>query len=120
MEAENESLAPAAWLALVIASRASGGQGAGTGPFLTWNAGEFDGKWEEVIHEWSARYGKDVAGWWFDGGYRHVHFSGAIAPIYADAVKSGNPDAIVAFNPGVMLGAGWRPRTTRPARSTSR
>lgn len=47
MEAENESLAQAACLALVIASRASGGQGAGTGPFLTWNAGEFEGKWAE-------------------------------------------------------------------------
>lgn len=63
----------------------------------------FAKKWAEVIHEWSARYGKGVVGWWFDGGYQHIHFNNAIARIYADAVKRGNPDAIVAFNPGVML-----------------
>jgi len=63
----------------------------------------FARKWAEVIGEWAARYGKDVAGWWFDGAYRHVRFGDAIARIYADAVKLGNPNAIVAFNPGVML-----------------
>jgi hypothetical protein len=63
----------------------------------------FAEKWAEVIHELSTRYGKDVAGWWFDGGYQHVRFNDAIARIYADAVKRGNPDAIVAFNPGVVL-----------------
>lgn len=63
----------------------------------------FARKWAEVIHEWSARYGDKVSGWWFDGGYRHIQFNEAIATIYADAVKRGNPRAIVTFNPGVRL-----------------
>ena len=44
-----------------------------------------------------------VAGWWFDGGYEHVHFNEAIAQVYAKAVKHGNPHAIVTFNPGVKV-----------------
>jgi hypothetical protein len=64
---------------------------------------EFARKWAEVIHEWSARYGDRVAGWWFDGAYQHIHFNEEIADIYARAVKSGNRNAIVTFNPGVEL-----------------
>ena len=56
-----------------------------------------------VIHEWSARYGDKVSGWWFDGGYAHIRFNEEIASRYADAVKRGNPKAIVTFNPGVSL-----------------
>jgi len=61
----------------------------------------FAQKWAEVIHEWSARYGDKVAGWWFDGGYKSIQFNEAIARVYADAVKRGNPKAIVTFNSGV-------------------
>jgi hypothetical protein len=63
----------------------------------------FARKWAEVIHEWSARYGDKVCGWWFDGGYANIHFSEEIAGIYADAVKRGNPKAIVTCNPGILL-----------------
>jgi hypothetical protein len=63
----------------------------------------FAREWAEVIHEWSARYGDKVAGWWFDGGYAQVRFDEEIAGLYADAVKRGNPAAIVTFNPGVEL-----------------
>jgi dienelactone hydrolase len=63
----------------------------------------FTGKWAEVIQEWSERYGDKVAGWWFDGGYRHIGFNESIAAIYAQAVKRGNPHAIVTFNPGVQV-----------------
>ncbi|MBN1846219.1 MAG: right-handed parallel beta-helix repeat-containing protein [Sedimentisphaerales bacterium] len=63
----------------------------------------FARKWAEVIYEWSSRYGDKVAGWWFDGGYQWVGFNDEIADIYADAVKRGNPQAIVTFNPGVKL-----------------
>jgi len=64
---------------------------------------EFAGKWAQVIQEWSDRYGNKVAGWWFDGGYEHIHFNEAIAQVYAAAAKHGNPNAIVTFNPGVKL-----------------
>ena len=62
---------------------------------------EFAGKWAEVIHDWSSRYGNKVAGWWFDGAYEWVGFNDEIAEIYTEAVKRGNPNAIIAFNPGV-------------------
>jgi hypothetical protein len=63
----------------------------------------FARRWAEVIQEWSVRYGRKVSGWWFDGAYGHVRFNEAVGRIYADAVRRGNPDAIAAFNPGVMI-----------------
>lgn len=62
---------------------------------------EFAVKWGEVLQEWSDRYGEKVAGWWMDGCYARVHFDEEIAATYAKALKHGNPDVIVAFNPGV-------------------
>lgn len=64
---------------------------------------EFAKKWAKVIQEWSDRYGDKVAGWWFDGGYQHIHFNEAIAQTYAQAAKHGNSHALVTFNPGVKL-----------------
>jgi hypothetical protein len=64
---------------------------------------EFAQKWAQVIQEWSDRYGDRVAGWWFDGGYKSVRFNEEIAQVYAQAVKHGNPNAVVTFNPGVRL-----------------
>jgi len=68
---------------------------------------EFQKMWEAVIREWSLRWGKKICGWWIDGCYfademyRHPdapHFKS-----FADALKAGNPDSIVAFNPGVKV-----------------
>jgi alpha-L-fucosidase len=64
---------------------------------------QFAQKWAEVIQEWADRYGEKVSGWWFDGGYQHIHFNEEIAQIYSKAVKHGNPKAIATFNPGVKL-----------------
>lgn len=64
---------------------------------------DFARKWAAVIQEWSDRYGDQVVGWWFDGGYKWIGFNEAIAEIYGNAVKHGNPKAIVTFNPGVQL-----------------
>ena len=63
----------------------------------------FAKKWASVIREWSDRYGDNVVGWWFDGGYEWVGFNSEIAGIYSEAVKHGNPKAIATFNPGVSL-----------------
>ena len=63
----------------------------------------FAQKWAQVIREWSDRYGESVSGWWFDGGYQWVGFNDGIAAVYAEAVKHGNPKAVVTFNPGVSL-----------------
>jgi len=67
----------------------------------------FQRKWEAVIREWSLRWGKRVAGWWIDGCYfaddmyrfeDEPNFAS-----FAAALKSGNPDALLAFNPGVKV-----------------
>lgn len=65
----------------------------------------FQTYWEEIIREWSLRWNRGVSGWWFDGCYfgdKMYDFSDA--PNYssfAAAARSGNPDAIVAYNSGV-------------------
>jgi hypothetical protein len=78
---------------------------------LEWRNGpypnrEFQGKWEQVIHEWSQRWGKKVAGWWFDGCYfPNSMYRSPQAPNFASfaaAARAGNQDAAIAFNPGVV------------------
>ena len=68
---------------------------------------EFQRNWEDVIRDWSLRWGRDVSGWWIDGCY----FADAMYRFddppnfasFAAALKAGNPNAIVAFNPGVKV-----------------
>ncbi len=78
---------------------------------LEWRAGPyrnagFQEKWERVIAEWSARWGKRVSGWWFDGCYwPNAMYRSPRPPNYASfaaAARKGNPDALVAFNRGVV------------------
>ena len=80
------------------------------GDALQWQNGahrnlEFQAKWEQVIRQWSERWGDGVAGWWFDGCYWPNAMYRHDAPNFASfaaAARAGNPDAIVAFNPGVF------------------
>src|SRR5579871_1116064 len=78
---------------------------------LEWRNGplankEFQRKWEQIIREWSLRWGKKVSGWWFDGCYfPNSMYRSLDAPNFASfaaAARAGNPDAAVAFNPGVV------------------
>jgi len=78
---------------------------------LEWKRGpypnrEFKAKWEEVIREWSLRWGKKVSGWWFDGVYwPNTMYRPAGPPnfaTFAAAIRAGNPDSIIAFNNGVI------------------
>ncbi|MDD5708632.1 MAG: hypothetical protein PHR35_22170 [Kiritimatiellae bacterium] len=61
--------------------------------------------WEAVIREWSLRWGDKVRGWWVDGCfyadrmYRHEDEPNFRS--FASALKAGNADSLVAFNPGV-------------------
>src|SRR5262249_39592959 len=67
---------------------------------------EFQLKWEQVIREWSTRWGTNVVGWWFDGCYwPNAMYRSAEPPnfaSFANAARAGNPNSIVAFNPGVV------------------
>lgn len=47
---------------------------------------------EIIVKEFSTRYGKKIAGWWFDQAkYGNI-------PLLAAAARAGNPDAVLAFN----------------------
>ena len=66
----------------------------------------FQKKWETVIAEWSKRWGRQISGWWFDGCYypdaMYRHSEAPNFASFAAAARAGNPDSIVAFNPGVL------------------
>jgi hypothetical protein len=78
---------------------------------LEWRNGpvpnkEFQRKWEQVIREWSLRWGRRVSGWWFDGCYFPNSMYRSPEPpnfgSFAAAARAGNPEAALAFNPGVV------------------
>ena len=62
---------------------------------------QFVAKWASVVREYSRRYGTKVAGWWVDGSYAFIGYDDETLGIVAEALRAGNPDCIVAFNPGV-------------------
>ena len=68
---------------------------------------EFQHNWEAILREWSLRWGKNVVGWWVDGCYfadKMYRFDDEPNfASFARALRAGNPDAIVAFNPGVLI-----------------
>ncbi len=60
--------------------------------------------WERVVREWALRWGRRVHGWWVDGPYDAAAYRHPDAPNYrsfAEALKAGNPDSLVAFNNGL-------------------
>ena len=63
--------------------------------------------WGAVCGEWSRRYGPLVSGWWFDGykmemkdAYQGLKTQKFNIDTWITAVRSGNPDAELAFNAG--------------------
>jgi alpha-L-fucosidase len=58
-------------------------------------------KWAEVAREYSLRYGTMIKGWWIDGCHSTLGYDDSKMKILGDAVRAGNPDALVAFNNGV-------------------
>jgi hypothetical protein len=65
----------------------------------------FTRKWSEVIREWSLRYGARISGWWFDAAYNTRGWDDRTQPhhwgTWAAACRAGNPESLLAFNPGV-------------------
>ena len=59
-------------------------------------------KWASVLQEFSQRYGDKVCGWWVDGCYSFFGYNNELLKIYYDAIKSGNSNALTAFNTGVF------------------
>ncbi len=52
----------------------------------------------------SERYGEKISGWWIDGCYDSTGFNERVAEQEAEALKSGNKNAVVAFNNGTKAG----------------
>jgi hypothetical protein len=78
---------------------------------LQWRNGpypnrEFQIRWEQVIREWSMRWGTRISGWWFDGCFfPNSMYRGEEPPnfnSFAAAARAGNPNSVLAFNPGVV------------------
>lgn len=65
---------------------------------------EFQDKWQKILQSYSDRWRGAVSGWWFDGCYWPNAMYRGKPPnfeTFANAVRHGNPDSIVAFNTGV-------------------
>lgn len=75
-----------------------------TGELYSDRLADFQLKWEEVITEWSLRYGDKVSAWWVDSCYfPDVMYNFPDRPnflSFAAALRAGNPDALLAFNNG--------------------
>ena len=62
---------------------------------------EYMHNWANVAAEYGRRYGDKVKGWWIDGSYSWIGHNDETLGILAEGLRAGNPDRILAFNPGV-------------------
>ncbi|MCS7303828.1 MAG: alpha-L-fucosidase [Thermoguttaceae bacterium] len=62
---------------------------------------EFVKKWAQVIQEYGLRYKEKIRGFWVDGCYRWTGYDDQKLAVLAEAMRTGYPDRILAFNPGV-------------------
>jgi len=75
------------------------------GPTTGKRIAEFQRKWEAICRDWSMRFGRKVSGWWIDGCYfADDMYNFPDEPnwsSFAAALRAGNLDSLLAFNPGV-------------------
>ncbi|MBO7725081.1 MAG: hypothetical protein J6S40_01305, partial [Thermoguttaceae bacterium] len=57
-------------------------------------------KWAEALRYWSALYGEKVFAWRVEGCRAELGFGEETAALFRDALRSGNPNALVTFDPG--------------------
>jgi hypothetical protein len=59
-------------------------------------------RWPAVLREFAVRYGEKVSGWWIDGCFRRPYgYNESTLEVFREAVRAGNPRALVALNNGV-------------------
>ena len=58
----------------------------------------FFSNWRAIIGEMGTRYGKGLAGWWFDDGLGNYYYRSPDWAALQQATKSGNPQRAVCFN----------------------
>ena len=74
----------------------------GRDPRLT----NFQRKWNAIHTEWSLRWSRKIKGWWVDGTYGEKMYRFPDPPngyTFADALRAGNPESILAFNGGCVV-----------------
>jgi hypothetical protein len=59
---------------------------------------KFFGNWQKMISEVGQRYGKQLAGWWFDDGSTNYYYRSAPWEALAKAAKAGFPQRFISFN----------------------
>jgi len=64
---------------------------------------KFVEKWSEILKEFAVRYGDKVKMWWLDSCYDYSGYTDELLKYYHDAIKSGNPDALIGFNKAELL-----------------
>jgi hypothetical protein len=72
---------------------------------FAWNPAdqtEFQRRYTDFIREYSLRLGPTLSGWWFDGCYTWEVFPNHTYnwPLWFEAARAGNRDAVVTFNDG--------------------
>ncbi len=78
---------------------------------MAWNTqpgtdqAEFQQRYTLALAEWGERFGKLMAGWWFDGCYTWpvFHNSKMNWPLWYERTRAGNPDRALAFNDGGFI-----------------
>ena len=67
----------------------------------------FTDKYFPMLRELSLRYGEKVKGWWIDGCYGHYEVFASDNTDFindlTDALQAGNPNSMVALNPGIIV-----------------
>jgi alpha-L-fucosidase len=62
----------------------------------------FAQRWAAVLQEYAVRYGDKVSGWWIDGCYTYFNYTEEKLAPYAAAIRTGNPNGLIALNHGVV------------------
>jgi len=66
---------------------------------------DFVRKWSSVAAEYGKRYKDKVKGYWVDGSYDFIGYNDDLLGIFAEGLRAGYPERIIAFNPGVEMRA---------------
>lgn len=63
----------------------------------------FQTNWTRIVSAWSKNYGRVCDGWFFDGATLERFVPGKLhTELWRTAARTGNPDAVVGYNSGMM------------------
>ena len=68
-----------------------------------YNGEWFVEQWAGVLKEFAVRYGDKVKMWWLDSCYDKSGYRNDMLKQYYDAIKAGNPDALIGFNKAELI-----------------